>query len=518
MGVLDNFEPKNLWTHFVEITKRMHDSGYEDEVRKYVLDVLKANPKVTVTYYEEGYPNPEKTKCDDLEYVGKRVIVARKKADEGYEDKPTIILQAHMDMVCVPDHNIFPLSLFTYQDADNKTWLKAGAPPQENGTTLGADDGIGVATALALIEDDRFKCGEIECFFTVQEETNMGGAAGFDPSILKGRAYLNLDSEDITTIYYGSAGGALSTLTKEIETEEFPEGYDCYFLEISGLQGGHSGVNINEDRANAICLMARFLCETVQNNAGDIDIRLVDFNGGTKNNAIPSKVNACVAVKENTPGVFTNLFESYIEGVKSDYKYVPVLTYSSHKSASSSNVAFTGESTLKVLNLLVSMPHGVLKMYTDPERKGVVESSTNLAIVKVTDTESKKLTINSSHRSSNKSSMTWIIAMHKSLAASNGADYNLSDQYPSWAPNNDSKLLSVAKDVYSIKVPEGYTANIIHAGLETAYAVQKVPEMDCISIGPTITNPHSGEESICVDTVPVFYDIVKTIITEYYTK
>ncbi|HEX3029221.1 MAG TPA: beta-Ala-His dipeptidase [Clostridia bacterium] len=513
MGVLDNFEPQNLWQHFENITKLMHDSGYEDDVRKYVYDVLSSNKKVTVTYYNSNITNPSNP--EDLDYVGQRVIVARKKADEGFEDKPTIVLQAHMDMVCVPKHDIFPLTLLTYQDSD-VTWLKAGDLQKGKGTTLGADDGIGVATILALIEDDRFKCGEIECFFTLQEETNMGGAAGFDPNILKGKVYLNLDSEDISTIFYGSAGGALSTFTKEIKTEAFPNGYKCLTVEISGLQGGHSGVNINEERGNAICLMTRFLSETAQ--GGTVDFRLINFSGGTKDNAIPTECKVSVAVKATQTDDFLKLLDDYITGVKSDYTNEPELKYCTASiTETPAPAVFTKNTTVETLNLLVSLPHGVLKMYTDSSKKGIVESSTNLAIVSVSNETPKILTINSSHRSSNDSSMDWVIAMHSAIAASNGVKHVLSDRYPSWDPNDASELLAVAKDVYADKIP-GYTASIIHAGLETAYIVKKCPGTDCISIGPTIKNPHSSEESIRMDTVPQFYDIVKEIITRYYAK
>lgn len=511
MADIVNYEPQNLWRHFKEITTLMHDSSLEDDVRTYVNQTLVKNPKITVSYYDEKQTNPKDP--DDKDYVGKRVIVARKKADRGYEDQPTITLQAHTDMVCVPSNQIFPLQLLTY-DEEGKTWLKAGAPPKQNGTTLGADDGIGVATILALIEDEAFPCGEIECFFTVQEETNMGGAAGFDINILKGRVYLNLDAEDITTIIYGSAGGALSTFTKVIHKETLLPGYVCVSAEISGLQGGHSGVNINEERANANCLISRFLYEAAHNK--NIDFRLVDFSGGTKTNAIPSQAQTMIAVHENAYDALAAFFDEYIAGVRTDYINEPGLKSSFQKSGDASKTySFNSEATLETLNLLMSLPHGVLKMYTDPDRKGIVESSTNLAIISVSFGDKIELTVKSSHRSSNDSSMAWVIGLHQAIAAANGVKYVLSDQYPTWNPNKDSKLLATAKDVYKVYEPD-FTANIIHAGLETAYMVQKCPEMDCISIGPTVRNPHSSEESIRIDTVKTFYDIVKDIIIKYY--
>lgn len=282
--ILDNhFEPKAVHDHFMELTKLSHPSGKEDEVRKYVITCAQNIENVEISYYEPDSKDP-----------GKRVIVLHRKGSEDYIDVPYITLQAHMDMICYPDEKIFPLHVFGYFDKGSK-WIKAGSEENillpERGTTLGADNGIGVAIILALLKDEILKDYPIECFFTVQEETDMGGVAAFDEKLLKGRKYINLDAGNAEAIVCGSAGECTIQYVGEVTLLPIPDNFTTLELSISGLVGGNSGSNINNGRLNAIKVITETLIRlnkrltnldgVIGKGIANYDLRLISMNSLT---------------------------------------------------------------------------------------------------------------------------------------------------------------------------------------------------------------------------------------------
>ena len=275
--ILDNsFEPKAVHDHFMELTARYHPSGEENEVRKYVTDCAGKIKGVEVIYYKSEATDP-----------GERVIVLRRKGSGDYANAEYVTLQAHLDIVCSPDKNIFPLHVFGYNDNNNVKWIKAGnersVTDPEKGTTLGADDGIGVATILALLEDEKLKEYPLECFFTVQEETDMRGAANYDKNLLIGRRYINLDAEVANTIIYGSAGELTVQYEGDVTLLPVTEEFITLELSILNLRGGHSGVNINNGRLN---VLSKFLPKPSFDSINDSQTLMLQVRA--------SKVMTCV--------------------------------------------------------------------------------------------------------------------------------------------------------------------------------------------------------------------------------
>jgi dipeptidase D len=504
---------------FAEIVKLKRPSGDENELREYIVAFIHNlhNPAIQVMHYKPDATAP-----------GDRVIVVRKAAQGAGRPEVKIVLQAHLDMVCNPADMTFPLS--TYCVADGKVqWLK-GRSHDGRPSTLGADDGIGVAAALAILEDTNLATGQLECVFTVQEETDMGGAEQFDPGLLEGRLYINLDSEDDNLITYGSAGGMKSILSFAPEYLPFPGAGTCLVkLVISGLTGGHSGVNIHEGRANAIQLMARLLFELYNHPAGpdrDGAFYLVSLNTTNKaSNIIPMDVTAIIALKQTALERFKDAFIRLAETVKGEYATTdPGLIYQFEVMAAfEAHGMLDSLHTGKLLALLMAIPHGVLKMepQTVELNQDVVQTSSNLALVNREDDVFK---IVCSHRSSSTSQLNWVAAIHRALAFSNGLTVSNTNPYPAWTPNVASPLLQVARKIYAAHYgfdADGrplWRATIIHAGLECGWMVAKYQDdprpMDCIAIGPTVLDPHTPNERLNINSVTDFCACLSGIITE----
>lgn len=503
----------------MEITKRSHPSGGEDPVRQYVVDT--AQNIASVVFYEADTADP-----------GERVIVLQRAGSGAYIDQPYVTLQAHLDMVCYPDDDIFPLDVFSYDD-DGVTWIKAGdrgsvGNPNE-GTTLGADDGIGVATILAILEDEELREYPIECLFTVQEESDMGGAQGFDPTLLQGRTYINLDAEDENIIIYGSAGGCdvhyeNSSLTRD---DGSLAGHTMLQVSISGLAGGHSGININNGRLNAIKVLTSTLMRLNQRvtntgatrDIGAYDIRLVDMsrNETARMNSIPSSAVATIAIPQSTISDFQKDFETLCDAIRSSYQPVEKNFGSNVEETSTEEHALDPASTDAVLCLLHQIPHGVVKMI--PTAPDIVETSTNLANVVLNGTD---LTVTCSNRSSEQSTLKSLKSLQLETGRCFDCTVRFDNDYPAWQPNDDSKVLAMARNVYEEQYGKDFNATVIHAGLECGYVVQKyldapVP-MDCISIGPTIQDPHTGAERLESDSVARSYQSVTTLIKRIFAR
>lgn len=421
-------------------------------------------------------------------------VLISKPATPGMENRPTIILQSHMDMVCEKNNDkVFDFdkdAIETYIDGE---WLKA------KGTTLGADDGIGVALALAVLDDNELEHGPIECLFTIDEETGLTGAAAVEAGFMQGKMLLNLDSEDEGQFFIGCAGGQ-DTVAKVPVDYEPVEG-DCEFfkVEVKGLQGGHSGDDINKGRGNAVKLLARILW----NSYSDYNLRVADINAGNLRNAIAREGYAIVAVpKEEVDG-----WKAYLAEMDKTYKAEfhttdPGVTVTVEPTAAVKEVL---EETLQidVLNALVVCPHGVAAMSQDIP--GFVETSTNLASVKIVDGE---VVFTTSQRSSVESKKRAIVDKVSTTFWMIGADVVNSDGYPGWNPNPNSEAVRVLTEAYHNVFHKDPQVLAIHAGLECGLFSEKYPDMDMVSFGPTLRGVHSPDEKLEIKTVQMCWDLM----------
>ncbi len=455
-------------------------SKHEDAVRKYVVEFAESKG---LEHIQDAAGN----------------VVVKKGGTPGRETAPGVVLQGHLDMVCEKnadtDHD-FATQGIVPDRRDDLLYAK--------GTTLGADNGIGVATALAILESTDVEHGPIEALFTVDEETGLTGAFELEPGFLTGRILINLDSEDMGVVTIGCAGGGDTSLKLFLEYDHLDPHCTEAIIKVSGLKGGHSGVDIHEDRANAIKLLARVLW-----NVWDLNLFVIDIKGGDKHNAIPREAWARVGfssgeVEELRKAISDAELAFRLEygGIEPDIKVeLEVIGESECKSVS---VA----SSWKMAELLMALPHGVWKYSHDIE--GLVESSTNLAAIKVED---KALIVLLSTRSSIAQALESLRGRIEAIGNLAGAEVNHANAYPGWKPNPDSELLGIAKAVHANLFGEIPVVEAIHAGLETGIIGEKFPGMDMISIGPTIKNPHSPDEYIDLTTVAPFWNWVVALLS-----
>lgn len=527
------FEPKAVHDQFIEITKRPHPSanqegvkGNEDPIRQYVADQA---PKIgaDVKFYIPTATDP-----------GQRVIVLSRPGSGDYEKKTPVILQAHMDMVFNPVDMGFPLEVIIDPDPNKKgKWLKANDKSGKP-STLGADDGIGVATALAILADNDLKEYPLECLFTVQEETDMGGTNNCDLKEigLTGNQLINLDAETLNVIIFGSAGGSETAFQGNISRCDFPKDYEIKKLSISGLRGGHSGVDINKGRLNAIKVLTQVLVrlnkritnlDVSGNGIGSYDFLIYNISRTDiiKANAIPASAEAVIALPKADADKFVKDFKAYCEALRTQnlpeeagFKYDAV-------TSSASDKPLENKSTDALLCILQQIPHGVITMI--PGVPEVVETSTNLYKVVL---KGSSVTIGSSNRSSNDMALQALEIAQKSIGiGSNFVVFTDMNSYSSWPPNSKSKLLDLAEEVYKKNYDGNHEKTVIHAGLECGVLVKRFKDelgkdLDAISIGPTITNPLTPSESLQVETtdgtptVQQFYDAVKGILQKIFAE
>ncbi len=528
------FEPTDVCNRFISITQRPHPSadqkgviGNEDPIREYVISQAREIPGVKIVFYEKNATQP-----------GDRVIVLRRPGSGIYAQRHPVILQAHIDMVYNPVNMAFPLNVIIDSNrAGQGKWIKA---QDNNGipSTLGADNGLGVATALAILVDDNLKEYPLECLFTVQEETDMGGAQHFDLKNLTGQLLLNLDAEVLNEIIFGSAGGSATEYQGKINRATPPAGYTTLLLSVSGLRGGHSGVDINKGRLNAIKVLAQVLARLDKRitasdiNGGGIhsyDLVLYDIKRSDvhKSNAIPAQAEAVIGVPKEKAEQFIADFKTFCAALKTQnlpqedgFIYTTTIT-------SATIQPMNERSTDNLLCVLQQIPHGVIGML--PDVPGVVETSSNLYGIHI---DGNTITIGSSNRSSRQVSLTAL----NNLQTNIGTLFQFTvttdiESYPSWQPNPESRLLDITEEVYSDPQMYGdhYNATVIHAGLECGtikdrYKNELDIDMDCISIGPTIKDPHSPNESLQIQavdgtqTVQKFYDAVSEILARIFSE
>ncbi len=482
-GMLEGLTPGLLWKHFFELSSIPHCSGDEARTREYVQQVAEANGAV----------------CK-IDQVGN--IVVKKAASAGLENKPIVVLQSHLDMVCEKNkdtaHDFSKDALKLKQAGD---WLKA------DGTTLGADNGIGVAAQLAVLEDRDVRHGPLELLFTIDEETGLVGASDMAGDMLQGRMLLNLDSEEDGVIYIGCAGGLDTDLALKLETEAVPAGYRPVRVRVGGLQGGHSGLNIHEGRGNAIKILVRFLWQ----QAPLLQLRLAGLDGGSKKNAIPRECDAYLCLPESNLEALKRAVADYQEVCLKEYKAREAGIYIDYEDQGLKlpDRVFGSLFQERLVDLLFCLPHGVMAM--SPAIPGLVETSMNLGVVKTGD---QYLYISTNQRSSLASRLQETSDRVAAAGRLARAEVQIGSEYPGWEPNIESPLLKHAGGLYPSLFGQEPEIKAIHAGLECGIIGAKFLGMDMISFGPTINGAHSPDEQVEISTVKRFWDFLVAILEQ----
>lgn len=478
-------EPKALWQHFYSLTQVPHPSGKKEQIGAFLEEFGKSLGLETLR-----------------DEIGN--VLVRKPATPGMENRKAVVLQAHMDMVPQKNsgvaHNFETDPIDAYIDGE---WVTA------RDTTLGADNGIGLAAAMAILESKEVSHPAIEMFVTVDEETGMHGAFGLQPGFLKGDILINMDSEDEGELYVGCAGGIDANITFRYQEAEIPEGDVALKISLTGLKGGHSGVDIHLQRANANKLMFRFLKEAVS----EYEARLAAIDGGSLRNAIPREAFAVITVPAEGVEDMVDFVKACEELFIEEYKGVE------------ENITFTVEQVAlptglipeevqdDLINGVTACPNGVFRVI--PELPSVVETSNNLAIIK---SNGKSIELKSLIRSSVESRKDELASMVLSTFSLAGAKVELTGGYPGWKPNLDSPILKGMTKVYEDKYGKTPKVMIIHAGLECGILGTHYPKMDMISFGPTIRYPHSPDEKVNIATVQKFWDYLLATLENIPTK
>ncbi|MGE5401683.1 MAG: aminoacyl-histidine dipeptidase [Ignavibacteriales bacterium] len=481
---IEGLKPEILWQRFYEISQVPRPSKSEGKVREYLRKV--AN-ETNLSFKEDEVGN----------------IVISVPATPGYENSPTVVLQGHVDMVCEKnrgtDHDFENDPIILVRDGE---WLKA------RGTTLGSDNGIGVAAALAVMTDKSLVHGPIECLFTIDEETGLTGANNLQPGFITGKTLLNLDSEEDGTFYVGCAGGIDTQGTFAVDYSEKVEGYSTYSIMVSGLKGGHSGSDIDAGRGNAIKLLGRLLKEL--DGTGYL---LAHIEGGSKRNAIPREAEAIILLKESKEKKVLKLIKELGSQFQDEFKVTDGgVKIEMTKKEPGANKVFNRKLQKKMADILLGIPHGVVSM--SAEIPGLVETSTNLATVV---TENGSIVIGTSQRSSIESAKKYIADSVSAVFNLAGAEVLQTDGYPGWKPDLQSKALRVSQKIYEVLFNNEPEVKAIHAGLECGILGAKYPGLDMISFGPTITGAHSPDERVNIESVEKFYRLLSGILAEYST-
>ena len=476
---IKDLKPALVFEIFDEITKVPRPSKKEEKIRQYLLDFA---AKHNIAAKTDAIGN----------------VVMTKPATPGKEDAPTVIMQAHMDMVCESNDKSFDFEnspITTIVDGD---WLHA------DGTTLGADNGIGMAGALAALIDDKLVHGPLEALFTVDEETGLTGANNLGDGMITGTILLNLDSEDDAEIFIGCAGGVDTTCTFTYHRSVAPTDFHYFKFDISKGLGGHSGGDIHLGRANANKLLARFLWTLAQAHA----VTLADIDGGNLRNAIPRAAHAVFGVDSANKENVRVAFNRFVADVENEYKGLePTLAFDL-ESVDRPEFCVDSDTTTKLIRSLYCAPHGVISMSRDLE--GLVETSTNLASVKMKD--ANQIVVTTSQRSSVESRKWDIANQVEALFTLAGAEVSHGDGYPGWAPNMDSQIMKIASEAYEELYGVKPAIKAIHAGLECGLFLEKYPHLDMVSFGPTLQGVHSPSERMYIPAVERYWGQLTRIL------
>lgn len=480
---ITNLKPEIVWKFFHQITQVPRPSKKESKIIQYLESFAK---EYNIAIKKDKAGN----------------ILMSKPATPGYEKLPTVILQSHMDMVCEKNSDkAFDFDNDPIQTVVDGEWLRA------DGTTLGADNGIGMAAELAILASTDIEHGPVECLFTVDEETGLTGAKALEAGFMTGEILLNLDSEDEGELFIGCAGGKDTQGTFYYEQMPAPTDQQYFRIDIKGLKGGHSGGDIHKGLGNANKILVRFLFLLKKN----FDFTLCSIDGGNLRNAIAREANAVIGLKPGDKEEVRAMLNRFATDIECELKYADPNVQISMQSTDNPEKCIESPIAEKLIYAMHACPHGVKAMSHDIE--GLVETSTNLASVKMKDDD--KIVIGTSQRSSIESSKEEIANQVSCVFLLAGAEVTQGDGYPGWAPNPNSQILKVAAESYKKLFNKEPKVMAIHAGLECGLFLEKYPYLDMISFGPTLRDVHSPDERIQIETVGLWWehllDLLKNI-------
>ena len=480
-----NLEPKALWSHFADLNAVPRPSKKEERVVEFMMNFGKSLGLETI-----------KDAIDN--------VIIKKPATPGMENRKTVVLQSHLDMVHQKNGD-------TVFDFDNQgiEMLIEGDWVTANGTTLGADNGIGVATIMALLASTDIPHPAIEALFTIDEETGMTGAIHVDPRNISGTILLNLDTEDDDELSIGCAGGIDTNSTYTYKTEQVASGNAAIELTIKGLLGGHSGMDIHRGRGNANKLMTRILRHLLDH----FPIQLAHFDGGSLRNAIPREAKAVIVFSNENKAQIEALINSFSNELKVEFKTVEPALVIANIAVENPAIVATSEETVKMVNVLYAVVNGVYRM--SPDIEGLVEASSSLARVIIAD---GTFTTQSLQRSSVESSKKDVANMVKSAFELIGCDVVQNGDYPGWSPNATSPILTIMKDLYIKRYNEEPKIKACHAGLECGILGKHFPDMDMISFGPNIRAAHSPDEKVQISSVQKYWGYLLETLEQIPTK
>ena len=475
MSTILQLAPQNVWKHFYSLTQIPRPSGHMEKITKFLIDFGKG---LGLESFADGVGN----------------VIIRKPATPGMENRKGIILQAHMDMVpqknndTIHDFTTDPIE--TYVDGD---WVKA------KGTTLGADNGLGVAAIMAVLEDNNLKHGPLEALITKDEETGMYGAFGLKPGTMQGEILLNLDSEDEGELYIGCAGGLDITATLEYKEETPMADFVARKITLKGLRGGHSGLEINEGRGNANKLLARIVHDLLI----EFDSQLASFEGGNMRNAIPREAHAVLVFNLEDMDGLEDYMKEYEAQLNDEYAPIESGITLSIEEVTLPTAVVPSEIQDNMINVLMACQNGVMRMI--PTIPDTVETSSNLAIINIGEGKASFKILARSSSDSMKECLTTSLECCFSMA---GMKVEMTGGYSGWQPDINSPILHAMKESYKNQFGTEPAVKVIHAGLECGIIGAIIPGLDMISFGPTLRSPHSPDERALIPTVQKFYDFL----------
>ncbi|QSX36267.1 aminoacyl-histidine dipeptidase [Shewanella sedimentimangrovi] len=479
MTTLNQLYPQPLWQWFEQICAIPHPSKHEAALSQHILAWAK-----------------DKGLAVTVDKVGNLII--RKGATAGMENRKTVVIQAHIDMV--PQKNNDKVHDFTKDPIEawvDGDWVKA------RGTTLGADNGIGMASALAILGSDDIPHGPLEVLLTVDEEAGMTGAFGLEAGMLNAEILINTDSEQEGEIYMGCAGGVDAQLSLPMVWEAPADGYSAFKLTLSGLKGGHSGVNIHLGRGNANKLLGRFLFE----QADGLQLELAEFNGGSLRNAIPREAGISFMLPAEQVAELQSKITAFEAMVRAELAVAdPGISLTLSEIPTPSKV-MSEQSQNSLIDLLHACPNGVMRM--SDEVAGVTETSLNVGVITTGEETVDILCLIRSLIDSGRSQIEGMLIALSNLA---GAEIEISGAYPGWKPDNSSPVMAIVRDTYQDIYHKEPVIMVIHAGLECGLFKQPYPDMDMVSIGPTIRFPHSPDEMVNVTTVGQYWELLLAVL------
>ncbi|QBY42426.1 aminoacyl-histidine dipeptidase [Arsenophonus nasoniae] len=479
MSELSQLSPQPLWDIFAQICAIPHPSGHEEALAAYIMQ-----------WAERKKLNVERDKVGN--------ILIRKPATAGMENLLPVVLQAHLDMVPQKNgdtqHDFIQDPIRPYVDNE---WVKA------QGTTLGADNGIGMASALAVLDDENIKHGPLEVLLTMTEETGMVGAFGLQPNWLQADILINTDSEQEGEIYMGCAGGVDFTTTFTLAREAIPANHKVYKITLKGLTGGHSGGDIHLGLANANKLLARFLT----GHGSELQLRLIHIQGGSLRNAIPRESEAIVVVPISIAANLETSKNHYLTLLKTEFAAIEKNLVITLDETSTELLTLTADCQSRLLNFLNAAPNGVIRM--SDEIKDVVETSLNTGVINM---DEKKAEITFLIRSLIETGKDYVVNMLTSISMLAGAEFEYKGSYPGWKPDLKSPVMAIVSNTYQQLFGKAPKIMVIHAGLECGLFKKPYPQMDMVSIGPTIYGAHSPDERANIKSVAKYWQLLTSVL------